>query len=293
MRNSARAFMQKIEDAWGVILQRGIPGWAISGQVAGGTLPPAGAGVPYAATAHTHPLSDLEQSGATDGQVVTWSDGAGAYVPATPGGGGGGSLTVTDGTTTVTSVDTLRLPAGTVTDNGGGEAEYVPAGGGGGGDLVLIAEVTPSGTGTVTFSSIPGTYRHLRVVAYGRTSGANDYIYLRVNGDTGSNYDEGRLVNATYGQSSGQTRARIGIFPGSDSESGNAGGWELLIPHYANTTFRKMGTSVGGAEKVDSSVYQRMHTFWWRSTAAITALEFKVDTMNYDAGTIFSLYGMN
>lgn len=48
----------------------------------------------YAATTHTHALSDLTQSGATTGQVATWN--GAAWVPQTPsGGGGGGSATYT------------------------------------------------------------------------------------------------------------------------------------------------------------------------------------------------------
>lgn len=41
-------------------------------------------------TSHTHPLSDLTQSGATDGQVATWSTIANAWIAATVSGGGGG-----------------------------------------------------------------------------------------------------------------------------------------------------------------------------------------------------------
>lgn len=115
-----------------------------------GVLPPSQlpsggpGGTGYPASPHTHPLADLEQGGATDGQVVTWSDGDGAYIPAdAPGGGGGGSLEVNDGTTTVSPTTTLVFPSGTITDNGSGEAEYTPAGGGG---SLTIEEVdgTPS-----------------------------------------------------------------------------------------------------------------------------------------------------
>lgn len=41
-----------------------------------------------AAAAHTHPLGDLTQSGATTGQVATWN--GTIWVPQTPAGGGGG-----------------------------------------------------------------------------------------------------------------------------------------------------------------------------------------------------------
>jgi hypothetical protein len=45
-------------------------------------------------SAHTHPLSDLSQSGATTNQVPQWS--GSAWVPATVSGGGGGSSSASD-----------------------------------------------------------------------------------------------------------------------------------------------------------------------------------------------------
>jgi hypothetical protein len=72
------------------------------------------------------------------------------------------------------------------------------------GALVLIAEQLLVGTATtITFSSIPNTYRHLRLVAMGRMNAATteDYVYIRFNGDTGSNYDEVRVNNGSSAQS--------------------------------------------------------------------------------------------
>lgn len=43
----------------------------------------------FAPSSHTHPLSELTQSGATSGQVATWS--GTAWVPQTPSGGSGGT----------------------------------------------------------------------------------------------------------------------------------------------------------------------------------------------------------
>lgn len=74
-----------IEDA---LAKLNLPAQQVVGQLAGRQLPPAGAGVPYAGAAHTHPLGDLTQSGAASGQVPQWN--GTAWVPATVSGGGGG-----------------------------------------------------------------------------------------------------------------------------------------------------------------------------------------------------------
>lgn len=80
-----------IEDALRNLLQSGIPGSAISGQLiagSGGPLPPGGnTGSGYTPGAHSHPLAELDQDGASDGDVITWDAGAGAWVADAPAGG--------------------------------------------------------------------------------------------------------------------------------------------------------------------------------------------------------------
>lgn len=203
--------------------------------------------------------------------------------------GGGGSIDVTDGTTTVSPTSVLRLPAGTVTDNGSGEAEYVPAGGGLIAEQVLVSDAT-----TVTFSSIPGTYRHLRLIAAGRITQATteDYVYIRFNGDSGSNYDEIRSNNGSFGQSSAQTKARIGDFPGTSAPSGSAGQFELLIPAYALTTFHKTVRSNSGVWDQSSTGVMNEFFARWRDTSAIATIELSLGSGDFLAGSIFSLYGM-
>ena len=66
-------------------------------------------------TAHTHALADIQQGGATSGQVLEWS--GSAWAPATLSGGGGGTVTsVTGGTGltggTITASGTLAVSYG-------------------------------------------------------------------------------------------------------------------------------------------------------------------------------------
>lgn len=67
-------------------------------------------------TAHTHALADIQQGGATSGQVLEWS--GSAWAPATLSGGGGGTVTsVTAGTGltggTITASGTIAVSYGT------------------------------------------------------------------------------------------------------------------------------------------------------------------------------------
>lgn len=218
------------------------------------------------------------------------------------GGGGGGSIDVTDGSTTVSPATTLRFPAGTVTDNGSGEAEYTPAGGGGG-DLTLISEVLlGSDQASVTFSSIPSTYRHLRLLCYGRitTVLTDDYCYIQFNGDTGANYDEERMLwvnnGSSIGATYGATQGRVCDWPGAGATTTTQAGMaEILIPHYAGTAFDKIALSSAGGKYGTSggTIFVDTHHVQWRSNAAITSVTLIPGSGDFKAGSIFSLYGMS
>jgi hypothetical protein len=87
-------------------------------------------------------ISQLDQSGAADGDVITWDDTAGEWVPAA--GGGGGSLD------DLTDVATTGVADGDVLTYDSGSGPWVPAapsgGGGGGSSLVTVDDPSLWGT---------------------------------------------------------------------------------------------------------------------------------------------------
>lgn len=98
MRQSGQELMRIIEDVLSHIFRPGaIPGSAIGGQITDGPQGPLPRG--GAPQAHTHPLSDVEESGANDGDVPAWNNAAGEWQPVAP------------STGTVTSVG-LTMPTG-------------------------------------------------------------------------------------------------------------------------------------------------------------------------------------
>lgn len=84
-----------------------------------------------------------------------------------------------------------RLALGTagkvLTVNAGATApEWATAASGGG--MTLIATATPSAATTISFTSIPNTYKNLMVVWSLRQSVNNQSFFIRFNNDTGNNY---------------------------------------------------------------------------------------------------------
>jgi len=167
--------------------------------------------------------------------------------------------------------------------------------------LVKIEEVSPSGTGVVTFSSL-GNYTHLRIVYSGRgdQSATSTAINLTFNSDTGSNYDGVRPDFFATGQYTAadqvaQTSAIIGVVPAATAPANYSTGGEILIHDYRGTTFFKSAfASAAGAVLAASTtnIHVRVFDAFWRNTGAITSITLTLASGNYVAGSKFTLYGM-
>ena len=159
----------------------------------------------------------------------------------------------------------------------------------------FIAASSPSGTNTVTFSSIPATYKNLRLHIVGRsTHTAYDvHGYLRFNNDTSSNY-RGRytLSNGTlplYVQNNASSFAlAIPDFPGSYIDTNDFASGICEIYDYANTNQIKIVTGFGGY----STGGWGQSSGYWNSTAAVNRIDMVLATGNWVAGSHFALYGI-
>jgi hypothetical protein len=172
----------------------------------------------------------------------------------------------------------------------------------GGMTLLNSGNTSFSGVQTITFSSIPSTYKHLYIVGMGiRTTanyGAN--IQLRFNGDTGGNYRTSRynLVNSTL---NGEENMNAVTNSCSVSEVNQSSGYneavffEMSIPLYSNTTQYKR-TKTFSTSKQSSSVFQNQLGGAWNSTSAINSLTFftsNSSTGNFTGDGAIYIYGVN
>jgi hypothetical protein len=165
--------------------------------------------------------------------------------------------------------------------------------------MVKIAQQTlGSAAATVTFSSIPATYKNLKLVVNARSSSANVSAVMQFNGDTATNYDWQQL----YGSAS--TPGTTGAFgvnsiilsniSGTGATAGAAGSLECTIPDYAGTTFWKNAMTVGGYQFSSSALFALNNAGTWHSTAAINSILLQIGGGgNFLAGSTFTLYGMN
>lgn len=161
---------------------------------------------------------------------------------------------------------------------------------------VLISQTSPTGTDTVTFSSIPAVFKHLIITGVAQLTGGAGSIQLTINSDTGSNYDYNILsmVNTSVSGSTSlaiaASAATIANVPGTSNTS--PGTFMSVLENYANTSFDKtvFSTCWQTARAAASSLIVN-RTLNWRNTAAITTLSL-VGSSNYQTGTNICLYGV-
>jgi hypothetical protein len=170
-------------------------------------------------------------------------------------------------------------------------------------DYESIATVTvgAGGSSTITFSSIPSTYKHLQVRGITNstsTADASDVIRLQINSNT-SAYANHRLGGngsvAFAGGATGNTRIDIPrtAASGSGSSSLIYGATVVDILDYTSTNkLHAIRVSNGFETNSQGQIYitSGFHT---TDTAAITSLTFSLETgSNYRQYSQFALYGI-
>lgn len=179
-----------------------------------------------------------------------------------------------------------------------------PASGGG---LTLIATATPSSATTVSFTSIPTTYKHLMIVTSNiQQSDSSRYFSMRFNNDSGGNYNfkgvsfSNTTVNSVYEASVtsiGSTNSNAPIPASRDISApllGQHSNSTINIYNYASTTlirtydYQSYGYSAGTATNVSSVIGGA-----YASTGtAITQIDFIRSSTQTISGTI-QLYGVS
>jgi hypothetical protein len=150
-----------------------------------------------------------------------------------------------------------------------------------------LATVTLGGTASsVTFSSIPASYRDLIIVISGTASQIVN-IAVQFNGDTGANFS---FVNATGTGAAAASLAGTAAL----SESGRMNSTE------SNTIFQVMDYSATDKHTTmlgrgnSSGDLTEMSATRWANTAAVTSVKVisHPSPRTFSTGTTFSLYGV-
>jgi hypothetical protein len=165
-----------------------------------------------------------------------------------------------------------------------------------------IATATGTGSsGTITFSSIPSTYKHLQLRIMGRGSAAADGadVLFRLNSDTASNYAQHTLMGDGSGPVAGGAANTSSVYANytwwsitAANLTASVMGTIIVDLHdYASTTKNKTLRIFGGYD-VNGTGYVYLTSGLWRSTNAVNAITLTLTAGSFTTSSVVSLYGI-
>jgi hypothetical protein len=165
------------------------------------------------------------------------------------------------------------------------------------GDFQSIASFTVDATAdlTVTFSSIPSTYKHLQIRAIALSASNSVPVLLRFNSDTGSNYSQHYLggqgsITAAGATASTSSITLTGIYARFLYPSDP---WAYIIDilDYADTNKFKTVRALHGADSNGSGEIN-LTSGNWRNTTAISTITLSMASSGFNQYSSFALYGI-
>ena len=170
-------------------------------------------------------------------------------------------------------------------------------------DAIAAVTVPSAGLSEITFSGIPDGYSHLQIRAIHRQNLANtgvDWLNIRFNGDTASNYAYHYLLSDGGSGSSGngvsQNRIFCSLGNPSNNQTANMYGASIIdILDYKNSYKNKTARIFNGlANNSTSEDYVMLSSGLWMNTAPITSITISNNTGTnaFMVNTQFALYGV-
>lgn len=224
-------------------------------------------------------------AGVADGEVVTYAirDGANSEI-------GSGTYTSSGTTLSRTTIYNSTNSNNAIDLSGSAQVFITPAAVNI--SRVFLAESTPTGTGTVTFASIPGTYKKLLIEFTLRGTQAADTVACRLqfNGDTtDANYHR----TIIGGISALNNCIIIPYVSAGNLSAGYSTTGKIEIVQYAETNFYKRALCPQAYRYDANDDFIDYTAVTWFNTAAITDIVLVLSAGNYASGSVLRLYGEN
>lgn len=146
---------------------------------------------------------------------------------------------------------------------------------------------------SVTFSSIPQTFKVLKILISSRTTGTGGQAVLIAPNGSSSNLTYRYLEGSGAAASSNNgAQGSVATTNGTGQTANTFNSVEVTIPNYSGTTNKPM-SSDSVTENNATTAYLDLFATLWSNTAAITSLTFTDSGGNsFVFGSTFTLYGL-
>lgn len=162
-------------------------------------------------------------------------------------------------------------------------------------DSIASLTVDASADLTVTFSSIPATYKHLQLRAVVTSASDSFPVLLRLNSDTGSNYSYHYVAGQGSVVASGGGTSQTSIITAGNYarllNPTNPWAFVIDILDYADTNKYKTARVLHGAD-YNGSGEINLTSGNWRNTAAVSTITMSMASSGFTQYSSFALYGI-
>ena len=187
--------------------------------------------------------------------------------------------------------------AGQVLTSGGAGAPttWTTTSGGGGATTKIAEQILSAPAATVTFSSIPATFRTLILrVTLAASVNTSPIFALTLNGDVAAHYQGTVFFGGTSSGANNeftQTSMQWNGFVGANTLANSPATGTFVFHNYTGTVFNKVVS--GHWHRMDAlgTSFSGVVSGGWSSNAAITSIALFMSSGNFVTGSTFSLYG--
>ena len=160
-------------------------------------------------------------------------------------------------------------------------------------ESIQTVTVGAGGTSSISFTSIPSTYKHLQIRGIALNTG-QDTLFIAYNSDTtGSNYRDHQMGGNGTGSPFAYSNAGVnGGGGGIGLTSQTTGAANIIdILDYTNTNKYKTARCLWGVDR-NGAGSVGLYSGLWMSTSAISSITLSTFTYPFSQYSQFALYGV-
>ena len=160
-------------------------------------------------------------------------------------------------------------------------------------DSIQTVTVGAGGQTTISFTSIPSTYKHLQIRGTWANAGTSQYAFIRFNGDTASNYSWHDIYGDGANVFTEVTTNASSIGMAYSSSTTSYTGFVYDILDYTSTTKNKTIRGLEGRDTNGGGTIALHSGLWFKTPEVITSIDiFVLNTNNIKQYSSFALYGI-
>ena len=157
----------------------------------------------------------------------------------------------------------------------------------------IATQTLTSAASDLTFSSIPNTYTDLVVVMSVIPTGTLGYApWLQFNGSTATNYSFTYFGGTGSASSAGRVTSSTKAYTGYSVGLYGTSNVIVNINNYSNTSTYKPYLARINETGTGTYTGTGLLEGIWQGTSAINSIKIGVDTMQFNTGSTFTIYGI-